>query len=398
MAQRNSSGRGGTATGPSGRPATRRRARRDLRVRDRPDAGGRDPRQLRRRGSPGSPHCASPTGADAGTHAAGRARSRRAATGRRSGAPTGAVGGPVPVEDPVPAEARRGLRAARPPRAGRTASRSPRERRDAREPTRTESRAHGREASAASRRRSRTQPSGAGRKRARRASARRRRPTGRPRSAAGQSASAAERASTRGRRPRRPPRSGTPRGDDQSRAPPTRACSRRRRRGAGGRRRPVGVGTPGRCPRPGGASSRSLRYAQLISSLAGPAGAARAEPGHHQPRRDPALGAGAQGEAGHDRRHRAGRSRGCADLQLPGLPRKQPAAARSPGTQWFHTFDERRLNLIYQEQLRDGRQSNFFRTESPIGKTVEVVCGNADRYGDVAMASLVPVRLLPPRL
>ncbi|WP_309148192.1 hypothetical protein [Micromonospora endophytica] len=33
--------------------------------------------------------------------------------------------------------------------------------------------------------------------------------------------------------------------------------------------------------------------------------------------------------------------------------------------EWFHTFDLRRLNLIYQEQLRDGRQSNFFRTESP---------------------------------
>lgn len=32
---------------------------------------------------------------------------------------------------------------------------------------------------------------------------------------------------------------------------------------------------------------------------------------------------------------------------------------------WFRTFDARRLNLIYQEQLRDGRQSNFFRTESP---------------------------------
>ncbi|WP_346119797.1 hypothetical protein [Micromonospora coerulea] len=32
---------------------------------------------------------------------------------------------------------------------------------------------------------------------------------------------------------------------------------------------------------------------------------------------------------------------------------------------WFRTFDLRRLNLIYQEQLRDGRQSNFFRTESP---------------------------------
>ncbi|MFI9525275.1 hypothetical protein ACIG49_00170 [Micromonospora rosaria] len=32
---------------------------------------------------------------------------------------------------------------------------------------------------------------------------------------------------------------------------------------------------------------------------------------------------------------------------------------------WFRTFDGRRLNLIFQEQMRDGRQSNFFRTESP---------------------------------
>ncbi|MET8911777.1 hypothetical protein [Micromonospora sp. NPDC004551] len=32
---------------------------------------------------------------------------------------------------------------------------------------------------------------------------------------------------------------------------------------------------------------------------------------------------------------------------------------------WFRTFDLRGLNLIYQEQMRDGRQSNFFRTENP---------------------------------
>jgi hypothetical protein len=32
---------------------------------------------------------------------------------------------------------------------------------------------------------------------------------------------------------------------------------------------------------------------------------------------------------------------------------------------WFRTFDIRGLNLIYQEQMRDGRQSNFFRTENP---------------------------------
>jgi hypothetical protein len=33
--------------------------------------------------------------------------------------------------------------------------------------------------------------------------------------------------------------------------------------------------------------------------------------------------------------------------------------------EWFATFDARNLNFIYQEQLSDGRQSNFFRLESP---------------------------------
>src|SRR5215208_495010 len=33
--------------------------------------------------------------------------------------------------------------------------------------------------------------------------------------------------------------------------------------------------------------------------------------------------------------------------------------------EWFGTFDARRLNFIYQEQLSDGNQSNFFRLESP---------------------------------
>jgi hypothetical protein len=32
---------------------------------------------------------------------------------------------------------------------------------------------------------------------------------------------------------------------------------------------------------------------------------------------------------------------------------------------WFQTFDERRLNFIYQEERSDGQQSNFFRLESP---------------------------------
>jgi hypothetical protein len=33
--------------------------------------------------------------------------------------------------------------------------------------------------------------------------------------------------------------------------------------------------------------------------------------------------------------------------------------------EWFHTFDDRRLNFIYQEETSDGTQSNFFRLESP---------------------------------
>ncbi|MER7330602.1 MULTISPECIES: hypothetical protein [unclassified Micromonospora] len=32
---------------------------------------------------------------------------------------------------------------------------------------------------------------------------------------------------------------------------------------------------------------------------------------------------------------------------------------------WFEAFDKRRLNFIYQEERADGRQSNFFRLESP---------------------------------
>jgi hypothetical protein len=33
--------------------------------------------------------------------------------------------------------------------------------------------------------------------------------------------------------------------------------------------------------------------------------------------------------------------------------------------EWFRTFDERRLNFLYQEERKDGRQSTFFRLENP---------------------------------
>jgi hypothetical protein len=32
---------------------------------------------------------------------------------------------------------------------------------------------------------------------------------------------------------------------------------------------------------------------------------------------------------------------------------------------WFRPFDERNLIFLYQERMRDGRQSNFFRLENP---------------------------------
>lgn len=36
-----------------------------------------------------------------------------------------------------------------------------------------------------------------------------------------------------------------------------------------------------------------------------------------------------------------------------------------PWDEWFATFDDRKLNFIYQEETSDGQQSNFFRLENP---------------------------------
>nr|WP_233196804.1 hypothetical protein [Verrucosispora sp. ts21] len=55
---------------------------------------------------------------------------------------------------------------------------------------------------------------------------------------------------------------------------------------------------------------------------------------------------------------------GVLTFNIPGY-RESSRIREITWDEWFHTFDLRRLNLIYQEQLRDGRQSNFFRTESP---------------------------------
>ncbi|EEP71915.1 hypothetical protein MCAG_02242 [Micromonospora sp. ATCC 39149] len=64
--------------------------------------------------------------------------------------------------------------------------------------------------------------------------------------------------------------------------------------------------------------------------------------------------------AGTEREGRAG----VLTFNLPGY-RESSRVREITWDEWFRTFDGRGLNLIYQEQLRDGRQSNFFRTESP---------------------------------
>ncbi|MEV6799620.1 hypothetical protein AB0M91_14910 [Micromonospora rifamycinica] len=116
--------------------------------------------------------------------------------------------------------------------------------------------------------------------------------------------------------------------------------------------------------RTGRSTSRSVRSAQLISSPAD-----RPErPGrslvttNHQVIRNWAAARGARPAtiAGTERDGRPG----VLTFDIPGYRESRRVQVVS-WNDWFRTFDGRRLNLIFQEQLRDGRQSNFFRTESP---------------------------------
>ena len=116
--------------------------------------------------------------------------------------------------------------------------------------------------------------------------------------------------------------------------------------------------------RQGGNMSRSLKYAQVISSPAD-----RPErPGrslvttNHEviqrwARARNAKPATIQGTE-HDGRP------GVLTFNFPGW-REGGRIQQITWDDWFKTFDTRRVNFIYQEQKSDGRQSNFFRTESP---------------------------------
>ncbi|MEW2375789.1 hypothetical protein AB0883_06750 [Micromonospora sp. NPDC047812] len=116
--------------------------------------------------------------------------------------------------------------------------------------------------------------------------------------------------------------------------------------------------------RTGRSTARSVRSSQLISSTAD-----RPErPGrslvttNHDVIRSWARERGAKPAtiAGTEREGRAG----VLTFNMPGY-RESSRVREITWDEWFRTFDERKLNLIYQEQLRDGRPSNFFRTESP---------------------------------
>ncbi|WP_338044231.1 hypothetical protein [Micromonospora tulbaghiae] len=117
-------------------------------------------------------------------------------------------------------------------------------------------------------------------------------------------------------------------------------------------------------PTRGPASSRSIGSSQFITSLAD-----RPErPGRSLVTRNHeviqrwarARGAKPATIAGTEREGRPG----VLTFNIPGY-RESSRIREITWDDWFRTFDLRRLNLIYQEQMRDGRQSNFFRTENP---------------------------------
>ncbi|MEU8264140.1 hypothetical protein AB0C02_26385 [Micromonospora sp. NPDC048999] len=153
-------------------------------------------------------------------------------------------------------------------------------------------------------------------------------------------------------------------------AAPARKAATTRARGttataaAGGRAMPATGGTAATPVRTGRTSARSVRSSQQITSL---------QDRPERPGRSLVT-------ANHDVIQRWARARGAKPATIAGTEREGRPGVLTfniPGWRessrireitwedWFRTFDSRRLNLIYQEQLRDGRQSNFFRTESP---------------------------------
>nr|WP_239095844.1 hypothetical protein [Micromonospora lutea] len=131
-----------------------------------------------------------------------------------------------------------------------------------------------------------------------------------------------------------------------------------------GKAAPTRRSASGGAARTGRSSSRSIRSSQLISSLQDRperAGRSLVTTNHDVIRRwARERGAKPATISGTEREGRAG----VLTFNFPGY-RESSRIREISWDEWFHTFDLRRLNLIYQEQMRDGRPSNFFRTESP---------------------------------
>jgi hypothetical protein len=120
---------------------------------------------------------------------------------------------------------------------------------------------------------------------------------------------------------------------------------------------------PGGGLRTGPRTSRSLKYAQEISSPADEP----ERPGRslattdHDVIRQWAEARNAVPATVEDTEH--GDRLGVLQFRFPRSRRAQ--LREVTWDEWFATFDERQLNFIYQQESSDRRQSNFFRLESP---------------------------------
>ncbi|NJC84605.1 hypothetical protein [Planosporangium mesophilum] len=124
----------------------------------------------------------------------------------------------------------------------------------------------------------------------------------------------------------------------------------------------------GRTPgvRTGKATSRSLMYAEVVNSP----DELRAEPGkvyvttNHDVIRRWAEERGAVPATVAGTEHPETGTLGVLTFDFPPIGDNERLRHVS-WDDWFDTFDRRELNFIFQQQLADGRQSNFFRLENP---------------------------------
>jgi hypothetical protein len=130
----------------------------------------------------------------------------------------------------------------------------------------------------------------------------------------------------------------------------------------GGDREDAGAGPDGGRMRTGPETSKSLKYSQEVTS----------------PDEDPERPGRSLVTTSHEVIRRWAEERGAVPATVAGTEHgdqlgvlrfdfggKDERLRHVSWDEWFRTFDARRLNFIYQEQRSDGRQSNFFRLESP---------------------------------